>query len=407
MTLSIDDYNTSAADITSVIALAVDFHTKSQHELAMLFVEQALQLGTTDEQRIALDDIAAISGYYSKLSSRVSAGKDACEFLATNNSLPWHHRNTARQNSVWYMTDAKTLFPSTQTWQIDIIPPDDYKPMNPSISFDGKNLYMIQRTVNYTIRSDGSYDMRGDTAIRTRNYFVKFNNDMTIASSEEILPPVDMPAPVYDLVCGFEDSRLFFLNGEPWCTSTVRELNSDGYCEIVIARLVDNNDGTWSLTDYKVIQPSFCDVSHQKNWMPMVTDNKVFFVYSTDPTRIIDTDGNLCSENTTPKALDSFRGGSPLVNINDKWLTIIHESHVGVDNRRTYAHRFVTYDFYGNVDSYSNSFFFTKKGIEFAAGMAIHPVTGKLLVSFGLDDRESHLASFDLNEVRENLIKCE
>ena len=100
--------------------------------------------------------------------------------------------------------------PSTVLQQVNYTPADDYRPMNPSITNRDDQVWMIQRTVNYTIRPDGSYDMRGDSAIRTRNILIQLDSNLAVVSAEEILPPENMPPPLYTPVVGFEDNRLFF-----------------------------------------------------------------------------------------------------------------------------------------------------------------------------------------------------
>ena len=62
-------------------------------------------------------------------------------------------------------------------------------------------------------------------------------------SSTEILPPADLPEPAFGLVLGFEDARLFFWAGGLWCSATVRELTTEGWCEQVLAR-IDRRPGS-------------------------------------------------------------------------------------------------------------------------------------------------------------------
>ncbi|MGG6498416.1 UNVERIFIED_CONTAM: hypothetical protein NY603_36370, partial [Bacteroidetes bacterium 56_B9] len=70
--------------------------------------------------------------------------------------------------------------------------------------------------------------------ITTRNFLLELNDDLSVRTSSEILPPTDMPAPVYGQVRGFEDLRLFSWRNSLWGLSCVRELTPDGWCEQVL-----------------------------------------------------------------------------------------------------------------------------------------------------------------------------
>lgn len=401
--MSIDQYNDTPADAAVALKVSSDFAAKNQHDTAMLFCEAGLSLNPDPDTRFSLLERASISGFYSKVDRRKLLGKNACEEIATDRTRSWHTKNLARQNSTYYARSSTEIMPKTFVKEVQFSPPYDYRPMNPSISRNGDQLWMIQRTVNYLIRPDGSYDMRGDSAIRTVNYLMKLGHDLSVESAEEILPPENMPEPLYSLVIGFEDCRLFFWKGEPWCTSTVRELNSDGYCEIVLSRIENIGGGRRRFADYKVIRPRFCDRQHEKNWMPMVVGDDLFFIYSSDPTRIIDHDGNLISSRVAHVAADSFRGGGAVVEFDGGWLALIHESHGMPDWRRRYMHRWVWYDSYGRLSRYSEAFYIKDLGIEFAAGLAVNPGDGRVIVSFGVHDRSSWLASFDANDIKRRL----
>lgn len=383
-----------------LLQLSNDLANENLHDTAVAFADMGLKVAGDHITKTKLLEQISISGFYSKSKQRSISGKESCEILATERRNSWHTKNLARQNSTYYALGSQSIMPSTKLQQVDYTPADDYRAMNPSITNKDSELWMIQRTVNYTIRPDGSYDMRGDSAIRTRNILMQLDENLSVISAEEILPPVDLPEPLYDLVVGFEDCRLFWWRGDFWCTSTVRELNSDGYCEIVLAKITRKEDGQLHYDDWRVIHPQFCGREHQKNWMPMVTGDNLFFIYSSDPTRIVDTDGNLVSTKVTHIAADSFRGGGPLLSFNGGWLACIHESHVMPDNRRRYMHRFAWYDGVGRLALISEAFWIHTLGIEFAAGLAQHPTTGEIIVSFGLADRESWLARFTESDIK-------
>jgi hypothetical protein len=396
----ITDYDLNPDDPDAIFNIAKKYYEAGKHDLALLFVEEGMRHCGDDAKMIAkLLEISSISGFYSKRLERKAEGKLACEAISMDRTLEWPTRNLARFNSTYYASSAVELMPSTRLTEVRFTPPDDYRPMNPSIACHDGKLWMIQRTVNYEIREDGSYDMRGDTAIRTRNHLLRLDDDLSVLSSEEILPPEDLPNPLYDMVIGWEDCRLFFWKGEPWCTSTVREISAEGACEMVLSRIVVDANGCRRFSDYRVVSPTFIGKQHEKNWMPMVNGDNLFFLYSNDPTRVIDPSGNLVASNDSAIASDSFRGGGQLVAFNGGWLAMIHESHYMHNTKRRYMHRFVWYDTSGKLKAYSEPFYLSKVGIEFVAGLAKHPADDLIIASFGVEDRSSWLATFDPSEI--------
>ena len=48
----------------------------------------------------------------------------------------------------------------------------------------------------------------------------------------------------------------------------------------------------------------------------------------------------------------------------------------------------------------SRPFFFQKRGVEFAAGLAWHPDGKRLMVTYGVDDSEAWIATVDAGEVQ-------
>lgn len=400
-----DNYETILNDPASLLSKAREFQAQYMHDLAILLAENVYKITNDFNWTKQADEIISISGYYSKLPEKKNSGKISCERIALNRELSWHERDIARKNSVWYADSLSQLCSSTILHKINFVTKPNYSATNPSITVtpDGK-IMMIQRTVNYLIREDGSYDMQGDHAIRTINYLVEFDYDFNIINSQEILPPVNLPDPKYSLVIGWEDCRLFVWQNSLWCTSTVRELTDDGWCNIVLSRIEHTDINQVRFADYKIIEPNFKEKQHEKNWMPFVRNNALNFVYSCDPVRIIDYQGNLISQQDSSIASDSFRGGGNLVEFDGNWLAIIHESHIMHDNRRTYMHRFVLYNNEGKIIKYSPSFYFKHLGIEFAAGLARHPTTGQIIVSFGYKDNESYLAIVTPDEISSMLI---
>ena len=65
-----------------------------------------------------------------------------------------------------------------------------------------------------------------------------------------------------------------------------------------------------------------------------------------------------------------------------------------------YWHRFVWFDAELALRGVSRRFCLQQPGVEFASGLAWHPDGERLLISFGVRDREAWLATVEADEVR-------
>lgn len=347
----------------------------------ILFVEDfPYQFGCREEM--------SISGHY--CAPLRGKGRDACDGLALDRHAPERVRDQARWNLFYYIRPLKDIAPSFQPLLSEFKPAEGWNALNPSVVNLTGTLFVLQRTVNYIRTDKADYEMPpDDPVIRTRNFLGTDH-----ASPPEILPPCDLPDPLYGQVIGFEDARLFWWREAFWCSSTVRELNVVGHCEQVLARI--GLDDT--LSDWRVIGPEGPKRT-EKNWMPLVDGDNLRFVYLCDPTRVIDERGVTVAETIPTIAADQFRGGSQAIPFDDGWLMIVHVVHHRPHDR-VYHHRFVWLDADYVLRKTSHEFYLHHHGIEFVAGMAWHPDGPKLAISYGVKDRESWLATIDEDEVR-------
>src|SRR5204863_5058741 len=88
------------------------------------------------------------------------------------------------------------------------------------------------------------------------------------------------------------------------------------------------------------------------------------------------------------------------------WLALIDEQMAG-ETLTAYHHRFVWLDESCVLRSVSRPFSFIKRGAEFSSGLAWHHDGKRLIVRYGLDDRNAWLATLDAAEVRAALEDAE
>jgi len=338
--------------------------------------------------KYGLKEEFAICAYY--VAQHRKEGARVCDKLVLSGS------QQARGNQYWYLEPLVNAVPSFRPKQILLTPPDGYVAMNPSIVNDGYNLTVLVRTVNYSITPEGQYEIRSTSGpansanpIHTRNYLVDLDDELNAVFPVELGMPSEWPAPKYEWVIGFEDSRLFFDGSRFWTISTVRELNEPGLCQQVLAPL----DATSYSNEWVVFESHKGE--HEKNWMPWPRDMQ--FVYRL---------GSLIGL-TGPGAyhdpgadVSRISGGSQVIDVGACFLALVHEANfIPGRQNRFYQHRFVAFNKDGKVLKISAPFCFHDRQIEFAAGLAFIPDKRQLVASYGVRDCEAWLATMDLDEV--------
>jgi SAM-dependent methyltransferase/glycosyltransferase involved in cell wall biosynthesis len=344
----------------------------------------------------------SITANYSDNPLRHALGHSACEWLALSRVVPEGMRELAHRNLAFYAKGAQQLFPSFRPTRINFGAPVGYNCLNPSVARFRDRLVLIQRTANYTVTPDGArYDIHKGSSVHTRNFLLTLNDEFDVTSSSEILPPHDMPEPIFPAVLGFEDMRLTEWQGTLWTSSTVRESNPQGLCEQFLARIEPADIGAARLADWRFMQPEH-QPTHEKNWMPWRRSDELQFLAICDPSQVRDSYGKLISESQPTASLVHFRGGSQVIPFGDGWLAVVHEVSIA-GSARTYLHRFIKLDRAGTILGISQRHFLLRKGIEFVAGLAWHPNGEQLLVSFGVGDAESWLATISSSDIEASL----
>ena len=390
--------------------LARHFRERGMNEASVLFAEAGLSISRPKDDILFIEDFVyqtgleeefSIAANYSRDAAQKERGRLACNWLALDRSVPQRARDLARSNLEFYAESARELMSSFEGAVMTFPAPEGYTLTNPSVARHGEDIVVLMRTVNYYLTADNRYETRDGAQITTRNFLLNLDDSLKVKGSAEILAPADLPKPAYELVIGFEDMRLFEWRGALWTSSCVRELTPEGWCEQVLAR-IDCIDGKARLNDWRVLRPEGPRL-HEKNWMPRVERGSLSFIYSSDPVRIVDAEARTVVQTEAPIAADQFRGGSQALAFDGGWLALVHEAREA-RGTRFYWHRFIWLDQDGRLKRVSKQFFFEKKGIEFAAGLAWHPDGKRLLVSYGVGDHEAWLATVDVQDVREILL---
>lgn len=369
------------------------------HHSAMLFARISLEKRkklnkATLPDCCRLYETISISGYYTKDRDDKKLAAELVEVLCTNRDIAAENRELARNNQLFYIQTLEQLIGPYTSKQLtyDL----DWNVTNPSILNWRGELWLIQRSVNYEIDAHGRYNTGITDPIKTINYLVRLDSDLEIINCREIQRPDQWPEPVWNLVQGLEDCRLFNIQNRLYFTATVRECHPQGLCQTALFEL---DPDTAQPGPGRILDCPAPDL-HQKNWMPFVDNHSIQFLYLSDPTIVINEHGTVIKQNRCSHNLDNFRGGGQVIRFESGYLAIIHESVILKNSLRDYVHRFITLDKNYCVNGFSPRFKFHGQRIEFAAGLCLDS-NNKIIVSYGIQDRESWIARLDSQTIRD------
>lgn len=156
----------------------------------------------------------------------------------------------------------------------------------------------------------------------------------------------------------------------------------------------------------------------EKNWMPFVYRDKLYFVYSVNPHVILrcDTETGTCTEAAVTHYRDDqvshhLRGGTPCLFLPQKncYLTAVHNRHSIAGVKLVYTSVLylfeaqppfrivaVSPEFFMDDDFETHRF---KQIIQFVAGMVLDASDGRLYISYGVADCHSKVLSLPLDSV--------
>jgi tetratricopeptide (TPR) repeat protein len=326
-------------------------------------------------------------------------GKDIETICVTKCSQRSELRATLRPPSIQRLCGGTRIVTLTVNYKrIEAAGYGKYRAMNPSVCLHKGELWAIVRMVNYTIENGSYVSSDEDGIVRTINLIGRMvMQDFGWTLDEfSIVTDKDDGLRQPTTVLGYEDMRLFSVDGKLWASATVRDRDRDR-CQIALLELDDVGD---------VVKATIQDSDRwiEKNWMPIVGD-EIKWLYELDPTTVRRKDGTTSIQKCS-LALEHLRGGSQVIPFDDGFLCVTHETieQNGWGCRRIYLHRFVRFDKELRVTSVSPTWIFedgSPHGIEFCAGLARDPQKPeRLIISYGVEDRQAKLLVVSEDEVR-------
>jgi len=399
----------------SLADLARTYRERGMNESASMFARRGLAILPTDDllfvetgARAAMMEDLSITGYYSQDPETRQAAHLACDQLALDRNVSRETRELARRNLHFYLKPIAAIFPSWQIYRMKFAPPDGYAQMAPSVALLGTRIVAAARTVNYKIDERGYVQIKGDLPlaaggrIHTRTFMLDIDPDTFRDNVRgEILLPDDLPAPANDFITGFEDMRLFAWRGELWSQSTVLEQNPDAHAEQWLARIGSD----LRMCEARCITPERAK-PREKNWIAVPDESALTFIYESDPTRIIDINGQTIGTSVPDIAVDNLSGGTPAIPFDDGWLAIVHWRE-WFDGWPHYRHRWIWYDNHFQIKRLSPGWVLSHKtpeigllsGYEYCTGLCWHPDGRRVVVGYHLHEREAWVGVLDKTEI--------
>ena len=280
----------------------------------------------------------------------------------------------------------------------EIDPPRGVVVTNPSVVVAHGRRLVAAREVGYRLRSGRRKPMDGADG---------YSHTWLYGQSGGATPPVrlaDGPATEEIGTTGLEDPRLFVLDGSLMALWTTGDNSAEvrgGYTNhIVLGEVV----GTTIRCRNVLASPHGHE--REKNWMPFTIADRLHVMYDISLMEVYEVhDGELRLDNRLDARipeLEGLSGSSQLIPWgDDHWLCICHRAIRNAPVRFIphvfYVHHFVLITRDYQLSKISPEFFFSSRGVEFCAGIAVDGDT--VLMSYGENDGRAMLMETTCEQV--------
>ena len=199
---------------------------------------------------------------------------------------------------------------------------------------------------------------------------------------------------------GLEDIRLFTVNGVLYGIGAGVSMVQG---RVHATQMLLKFDGERVVGQRHLPSPNGAVV--EKNWVPLLGQDRVFLLYGLDPVVCFDATGPALKlvKGRLPRNNLSMvlRGGTPFVALGDCFLSVAHFAPLHLD-KVYYRHCFVVLDRQLNCIEQSEPFFIQRRGIEFAVGLVLQG--DQLTLSYGVADRAARCISFHRRELEKLIV---
>jgi hypothetical protein len=265
----------------------------------------------------------------------------------------------------------------------------NHYPCNPSVVISGNRLMASYRGCNYSHTKPHGfvYGSWASAVPDSQNYIAQISDEFT-CKSVDFIEDRHVRARE-DCLDSLEDLRLFEWRGEIYTIGVGTNWRP------VLEKAAPKQQSTiiFGKLHGKAFNPvsSFKTNRHaEKNWMPWVIADRLYFIYATHPLTILEysLDKNSLkkvetkSETTLPPA----SGSSCMVPFEGNFIGVIH-AKVPMGKRMQYRHRLFLASGKFEILGVSEEFSFEGRNIEFCAGIAAGD--GVFYLSYGVLDEKA------------------
>lgn len=394
-------YQTDPNRPDPLLNIAIHYRIQGENDLAYLFAKHGSRIPNSGYN---FEEELSIVSYYTRFKED---GYKAASDLLLRKDVPWHIKNQAYQNILYYMQNLKNAhFRPIEidlpliTWSSD----ERYHPMNPSILKTENGYEVICRSVNYTQRGAKEFETIDPSGyFNTRNFLVDYTPEFQVLFQNEIVEDLVRDRLPSINVLGLEDPRIFEYQGSSWFTCTTRDNTPDGVPKISVCK-IGSNGHVEKMILLQGPDPYRCE----KNWLPFVKDNEVHVIYSYDPFIIyqVDMETGECKLDLSYEPThdySQFRGSAGPIPFDGGYLVLIHEVTHFPDQSRCYLHRFLHLDHRFFIKRVSKPFTFLHQGVEFCGSMTLNHEGTHLILAIGIEDNKAYLCTVDLKTIRSYL----
>ena len=274
-----------------------------------------------------------------------------------------------------------------------------FKPYNPSIIKTTEGYDVICRTSNY---SPPDYKTLVPNDIHAnKNFFLRYDKNFKLLYEQEIAPIPSHLAKKINKHLQIEDCRIFHWNGGCWLVGASSIGQKHYLPKIAIAQLTcfDNKEPV-SIESFTLFYGPD-QKRAEKNWMPLVDNQKLKFIYSYEPFMVLEVNIETGTSEqvlsySSPLDFSRFRGSAAPISFENGYLMMVHERLRKFD----YIHRFLFLDKNFNVTKLSLPFKFTGTDIEYCTSMTIDHSGNNLVIPIGVYDKEAKILIVDLDYVK-------
>ena len=265
----------------------------------------------------------------------------------------------------------------------------NHHPCNPSVIISGNRMMASYRGCNYSLRRHAGffYGSRATAVPDSQNYIAQISDEFT-CKSVDFIEDRHVRARE-DCLDGLEDLRLFEWRSEIYAVgaganwrSRIEKTSPVQQSTMIFGKLCGRI--------FNPITPFLTNQHTEKNWMPWVIADRLYFIYAPQPLIILeylpDEKRVKVVETKSRKALPHASGSSCMVPFDGNFVGVLHVK-LPMENKVEYRHRLFLASGKFEILAVSEEFSFEGEIVEFCAGIAVR--NGDFYLSYGVFDEKA------------------